>query len=60
MAEYVYVEEQTISPGKAALLQDSLPCTRGYIVHENGSGNITMRGIVNNPCAKYAKYKVGF
>lgn len=60
MAEYVYPEVQTVSPNQGALLQDSIPCTRGYVIHRNGSGIITLRGIVNNPCAKYAQYKVGF
>jgi len=60
MAEYVYDEVQTVAPNQAALLQDSIPCPRGYVIHRNGSGILTTRGIVNNPCAKSARYKVGF
>lgn len=60
MAEYVYEEVQTVAPNAAALLQDSIPCNRGYIIHRNGSGILTARGIVNNPCAKFAEYKIGF
>ena len=60
MAEYVYDEVQTVAPNQAALLQDSIPCPRGYVIHRNGSGILTTRGIVNNPCAKSARYRVGF
>lgn len=66
MAEYVYSEVQTVQPGQAALLLDSIPCQKGYVLHENGSGIVTARGIVNGPSCgcgcgvRYANYKVGF
>ena len=60
MAEYVYNQNQTIEDGQNVLLQDSIPCNRGYVIHRNGSGILTLRGIVNNPCAKFARYKVEF
>lgn len=60
MAEYVYNQNQTVEAGQNVLLQDSIPCNRGYVIHRNGSGNLTLRGIVNNPCAKFARYKVEF
>ena len=60
MAEYVYNEVQLIQPGASALLNDSIPCNRGYVVHRGGSGILTLRGIVNNPCAKFARYRVSF
>lgn len=60
MAEYVYPEVQNVAPSTGALLQDSIPCNKGYVLHRNGSGIVTLRGIVNNPCARFAEYKVGF
>lgn len=60
MAEYVYNPIQEVAVGQNVLLQDSIPCTRGYVIHRNGSGILTLRGIVNNPCAKFARYKVEY
>ena len=60
MAEYVYNQVQEVEAGQNVLLQDSIPCNRGYVIHRNGSGILTLRGIVNNPCAKFARYKVEF
>lgn len=60
MAEYVYNPIQLVEAGQNVLLEDSIPCTRGYVIHRNGSGILTLRGIVNNPCARFARYKVAF
>ena len=60
MSEFIYNPIQTVEVGQNVLLQDSIPCTRGYVIHRNGSGILTLRGIVNNPCAKFARYKVEF
>ena len=60
MAEYVYNPIQEVEAGQNVLLQDSIPCNRGYVIHRNGSGILTLRGIVNNPCAKFARYHVAF
>jgi len=60
MAEYIYNEVQQIPGGSSALLNDAIPCNKGYVVHRPGSGILTLRGIVNNPCARFARYKVAF
>ena len=60
MAEYVYAEDQAVLANENVLLQDSIPCNRGYVVHRNGSGILTLRGIVNNPCASFARFFVEF
>ena len=60
MAEWLYNEIQTVQPGASALLNDAIPCTKGYIVHRAGSGILTLRGIVNNPCGKFARYRVSY
>lgn len=60
MAEYVYAEDQAVLANENVLLQDSIPCNRGYVIHRNGSGILTLRGIVNNPCARFARFFVEF
>jgi hypothetical protein len=60
MAEYVYVDTQSVDAGQNVILNDSIPCTKGYVIHRNGSGILTLRGIVNNPCASFARYRVSF
>lgn len=60
MAEYVSNSVQAVEPNQNVLLNDSIPCSKGYVVHRNGSGIITLRGIVNNPCACFARYQVTF
>ena len=60
MSEYIYNDIQTVQPGSSALLNDAIPCPRGYVIHRAGSGILTLRGIVNNPCAKFARYRVSF
>ena len=61
MAEYSNSLEQTITTGgNAVFTNEPSPCTRGYIIHRDDSGIFTVRGIVNNPCATFAKYVVDF
>lgn len=60
MAEYVANAVQLVEPGQNVLLEDSIPCNRGYVIHRGGSGILTLRGIVNNPSACFARYQVTF
>lgn len=60
MAEYVYNPVQRVQPNQNVLLQDSIPCNKGYVYHRNGSGILTLRGIVNNPSCCFARYQVTF
>lgn len=58
MAEYIQATDSQIVPfGQNLKLIDSIPCNRGYVIHRNGSGNLTLRGITPN-C--FARYKVEF
>lgn len=57
MAEYVSNLVQRVQPNQNVLLEDSIPCNRGYVIHRNGSGILTLRGCVNgNGC--FARYQV--
>lgn len=58
-AEYTYNPIQTVEPGQNIILNDSIPCSRGLVLHRNESGIITLRGITN-PCACAARYQVTF
>ena len=60
MAEFIYNEVQLIQPGAPALLNTTIGCNRGYVIHRAGSGILTLRGIVNNPCNSFARYRVAF
>ena len=51
MAEFTSNAVQTIAVGQNVLFTESpIPCNRGYVLHREGSGILTLRGIVNNPC----------
>jgi len=60
MAEFVSNAIQEVQPAQNVLLDTSIPCNRGYVLHRPGSGIVTLRGIVNSPCARFARYQVVF
>ena len=60
MAEFIYNDVQLVQPGAPALLDTAIGCNKGYVIHRPGSGILTLRGIVNNPCARFARYRVAF
>ncbi len=57
MAEYVENAVQLVLPNQPVLLDDSIPCPKGYVFHRNQSGNLILRGITPN-C--FARYQVTF
>lgn len=60
MAEFVNNDIQLIQPGATAILDTAIGCNKGYVLHRPGSGILTIRGIVNNPCARFARYRVSY
>lgn len=60
MAEFTYNPVQTVQPNQPVVLNTSIGCPRGYVLHRNESGIVTLRGIVNNPGACFARYQVTF
>lgn len=60
MAEFVSNPVQLVQPNQNVLLDVSIPCNKGYVLHRAGAGIITMRGIVNNQCGCFARYQVTF
>lgn len=57
MAEYTFNPVQRVEPGQNIILNDNIPCNRGYVLHRNESGIVILRGITNN-C--FARYQVTF
>lgn len=60
MAEYTYNPVQTVEPGQNVILNDNIPCNKGYVLHREESGIVILRGIVNCPNASFARYQVTF
>lgn len=57
MAEYLANAEQSVSLNAPVLFTASIPCTKGYVYHENETGIFILRGITQN-C--FARYQVTF
>jgi len=57
MAEYLKNDVQLISLNQPAIFENSIPCNRGNVYHEDGTGIFTLRGNTNN-C--FARYQVTF
>lgn len=57
MAEFTSNPVQLVQPNQPVTLQTTIGCPKGYIIHRNGSGIVTLRGITNN-C--FARYQVTF
>lgn len=62
MAEFVYNPVQLVEPNQNVLLNDSIRCNRGLVLHRNGSGIVTLRGGNSNGCGcnRFARYQVTF
>lgn len=57
MAEYLENSVQLISLNQPAIFSSSIPCPRGYVFHEDGTGIFILRGSTPN-C--FARYQVTF
>lgn len=59
MAEYLANQPQNVSLNAPVLFNASIPCNRGYVIHEDETGIFILRGIVNNSSC-FARYQVTF
>lgn len=57
MAEYLANALQNVSLNAPILFTASIPCTKGYVYHEDETGIFILKGITNN-C--FARYQVTF
>lgn len=60
VAEYLANDEQLISLNQPVIFTASIPCTKGYLYHEDDTGIFVLRGIVNNPTSCFARYQITF
>lgn len=61
MAEYLTRDAvETVALNAPIPFIDSIPCNKGYVYHQNGTGIFVLRGVVNNPTSCFARYNVVF
>lgn len=61
MAEYLTLDtEVSVALNTPIPFIGSIPCGKGYVYHQEGSGIFILRGCVNNPTANVARYNVEF
>lgn len=53
MAEYIEVGTTQVSLNNPLVFTASIPCPKGYIIHEDGTGTFTLRGVTSNCFARY-------
>lgn len=52
-AEYLAVAEQAVALNAPVIFTASIPCTKGYVYHEDETGIFILKGITNNCFARY-------
>ena len=57
MAEYLANEVQSVALNQPAIFEASIPCTKGYVYHEDETGIFILRGVTTG-C--FARYQVTF
>ena len=60
MAEFTYNPIQVVEPNQNVILNNNINCPKGYVLHREESGLVTLRGIVNNPYSCFARYQCTF
>lgn len=53
MAEYLANAVQNVAINAPIVFTASIPCNRGYVLHEDETGVFTLRGCTNNCFARY-------
>ena len=59
-AEYLANAAQNVALNAPVNFTASIPCTKGYVYHEDETGIFILRGIVNNSCCGFARYQVTY
>ena len=53
MAEYAYNAVQNVSLNQPLIFDASIPCNRGYVYHDDETGNFILRGCTPNCFARF-------
>ena len=53
MAEYLENAVQAVPLNQPAVFSSSIPCNKGCVYHEDGTGIFILRGVTNNCFARY-------
>lgn len=53
MSEYIANVEQIVPLNEAIDFTASIPCNRGFVIHDDGTGVFTLRGCGSNCFARY-------
>jgi len=53
MAEYIENAAQNVALNNPIIFDSSIPCNRGYVLHNDGTGVFILRGVTNNCFARY-------
>lgn len=51
---------QNVNLNSPVIFTASIPCKKGYVYSEDETGIVTLRGIVNNPNACFATYRITY
>lgn len=57
-AEYLANAEQSVALNAPIIFTASIPCTKGYVYHEDETGIFILRGVTNGQC--FATYQATF
>ena len=61
MAEFLTRDAvESVALNTAIPFVDSIPCNKGYVFHQSGTGIFVLRGIVKNPNTCFARYNIEF
>ena len=59
--EFLWNDPQIVAFNSPILFRSSIPCTRGWVIHEDETGNFILRGAnTSNCCNQFAQYQVTF
>lgn len=58
--EFLWNDVQEVSLNAPVLFRASIPCNRGYVYHEDETGNFILSGATGNSCNRFAYYQVTF
>lgn len=61
MAEYLTRDAvESVALNTSIPFVESIPCNRGYVFRQSGTGIFVLPGIDNNPTACFARYNIEF